>query len=341
MDASVRALVEEFSATVSIFHEPPADNAPYAKGEFFQYACRETCIRPDEYASLQKEVEDTRPDILLVCSWHIPAYRHLAGRLPGRSVRVLCMDNQWLGTAKQYAGCLAAPLYLWPNYDVAFAAGKRQAEFARRLGFARARIVEGHYSCDTGRFAAQFEQRAQRPLSKSFMFVGRLVPEKGIDTLFAAWREFSARNTDWKLKVVGAGSVDRWGGLPANVELLGFVQPSALPAGFLQGDVFVLPSRFEPWGVVVHEAAATGMPIVCSDACGAGDAFVNGENGIVVPRNDPAALARAFATISTLTEDRIRAMGAQSLVLAKRRTPSTWARAVTDMAATTMAGAGR
>ena len=64
------------------------------------------------------------------------------------------------------------------------------------------------------------------------------------------------------------------------VEMLGFVQPDDLPAVLERAGCLVLPSRFEPWGVVVHEAAAAGLPIVCTPVCGAATRLVlDGYNG--------------------------------------------------------------
>jgi glycosyltransferase involved in cell wall biosynthesis len=61
---------------------------------------------------------------------------------------------------------------------------------------------------------------------------------------------------------------------------------------------FVLPSRFDPWPLALVEAAASGLPIVCSDACGSAVEVVrNGYNGLRVPDEDPGALARAFVQI--------------------------------------------
>ena len=83
------------------------------------------------------------------------------------------------------------------------------------------------------------------------------------------------------------------------VDLLGFVQPDSLPALLARSGCLVLPSRFEPWGVVVHEAAAAGLPVVCTSVAGAASRLVlDGYNGVVVPPGDPGALARALLRIS-------------------------------------------
>ena len=83
------------------------------------------------------------------------------------------------------------------------------------------------------------------------------------------------------------------------VRLLGHVQPEALAAEYEEADALVLPSIHDPWGLVVNEAMAAGLPVVVSSAAGAADDLVtDGWNGFVVPPFDAAALTRALETLA-------------------------------------------
>lgn len=94
--------------------------------------------------------------------------------------------------------------------------------------------------------------------------------------------------------------------------LAGARRPEDLPATWAAADLFVLPSVHEPWGVVVNEAMAAGLPIVLSDRVGAApDLLVDGENGRVFPAGDETALAAAIADV-VRDPDRRAAMGAAS-----------------------------
>lgn len=331
MDACVRALVEKFDCNVRIVYYQRDAEAPFDESAFFQYACS---THPWDGKSGDPLNDVFLPtDILLVCSWHIERYRELAKKWRGRSTRVLCMDNQWRFTAKQVLGCLTAPLYIQPIYDKAFVPGARQARFARRLGFKSSDIVEGHCSCDFDLFEAVHRARSKTLPAKTFLFVGRLVPEKGVDVLIEAWKEYiKGEQTPWRLDVVGTGPMTEALRDVPRCYRIGFVQPHELPDSFRTAGVFVLPSRFEPWGLVLHEAAAAGLPIICSSECGASDEFVKtSENGFLVKAGSVAELQAAFRKMAALTDLERQSMGERSFELAGGRTPLTWAKSVYAM----------
>jgi glycosyltransferase involved in cell wall biosynthesis len=145
--------------------------------------------------------------------------------------------------------------------------------------------------------------------------VARLAPEKGLDTLLraAAWA------ADPRLVVALAGSGperERLVALAAELDVRLAVLPDVpwerIVERYVAADVFALLSRHEPWGVVVNEAAACGLPLVLSDRVGAAfDLLEDGRNGILVPTDDAAA---AGGAIRLLASDPARrsAMGAAS-----------------------------
>lgn len=154
------------------------------------------------------------------------------------------------------------------------------------------------------------------PASATFilMFGGRAVREKGIGVLIRAWRASGLRAPAAALVLVGVGSCPPW--IPAGgaVELaqegivcLDPATPIQMRNFYAASDVLVLPSiptrSFrEPWGLVINEAMNRGLPVITSDAVGAaaGGLVRDERNGLIVPANDAAALARA---IGRLAED--------------------------------------
>jgi glycosyltransferase involved in cell wall biosynthesis len=312
---------------VRVFHSAGADEAPYDPQAITQ-GLSATAWRGDpDPEVLDATVEALDPHALLVSSWHIGPYRQLARRWRGRTLRVLCMDNQWWATPKQRLGVLTSPFVVRPAFDAAFLPGERSADFARRLGFDDDRIIRGIYSCDHPRFAAVAEARGAAAPQPAFLYLGRLVTDKGIDTLAGGYRRYRATAPDpWPLLVGGTGpEASRLAGLDG-VDMLGFVQPDDLPGLLARAGCLVLPSRFEPWGVVVHEAAAAGLPVVASSASGAASRLVvDGYNGVIVPPGAPDALARALARISGSSDAERLAMTEASRSLARQLTPDRWA----------------
>ena len=160
---------------------------------------------------------------------------------------------------------------------------------------------------------------------KSFCFVGRYSPVKGLDILAAAYRIYSSQvESPWELVTAGKGEC-REQLVSAGAEDRGFIQPEALPAFFADASAFILPSRFEPWGVVIQEAAASGLPLVCSNACGAGVHLLrDGFNGISVPAGDTDSLVNAMVRMTEMEESKRNEWGKASFELSKQYTPERW-----------------
>jgi glycosyltransferase involved in cell wall biosynthesis len=277
---------------------------------------------------LLDRLERYQPDVLLVCSWHLPAYRAACRRFACRSVRVLFMDNPWLGTARQWLGVAIAPWYIQRSFDAVLLPGERQEQFARRLGFRGRTIIRGGLSCDRESFAAAYAARSGAGTPpQSFLFVGRHAFEKGVDTLATAYKAYRARSDpSWTLDVYGVGPLTRvFQGLPG-VTMHGFVQPAGLPDAFARAGCLVLPSRFDPWGVVIHEATSAGLPVLASSACGACVELIqDGHNGLLFEPGDAAELQTVLTRFSALPDAARRAMGDASFEISKRFTPRQWA----------------
>ncbi len=161
------------------------------------------------------------------------------------------------------------------------------------------------YYCDLQPFLS--EPRPMRATGEIvFLFCGQMIERKGVDLLIAAFAKTAASNANARLLLVGReAELPRFldGASPeirSRINYAGFQPPDALPRFFAQADVFVLPSRYEGWGVVVNQALGAGLPIICSDAVGAGCDLVEEEiNGLKFENGNVDALAdkmRRFVT---------------------------------------------
>ena len=168
------------------------------------------------------------------------------------------------------------------------------------------------YYCDLSPFfAVQRHREPTMPLT--FLFCGQMIARKGVDLLLAAFDRLVATGANVLLLWVG-----READLPRfmqavsaaareRIQYEGFQAPESLPEYFGRSDVFVLPSRHDGWGVVVNQALAAGLPVITSDAVGAGfDLVENGVNGMCVSANDVDALYRALETVASSPETAAR-----------------------------------
>jgi glycosyltransferase involved in cell wall biosynthesis len=252
-------------------------------------------------------------------------YTRLIHAAPLRRARkLLGMDTPWRGTLVQRFARYRLGHFM-RDLDLVVVAGERSAEYARRIGVPEARLRTGFYGFDYCAFAAA---AAKRPPAwpRQFLYAGRYAAEKDLPTLVAAYRQYrSGVREPWGLTCRGIGPA---AALLQKVEGVvdgGFAPPAELPGIFAAHGAFVLPSRFEPWGVVIAEAAAAGLPIVCSMACGAAADIVRPYyNGIVVPPADTRALANAMHWIHEHAAA-LPAMGARGQALAQGYSAEAWA----------------
>jgi glycosyltransferase involved in cell wall biosynthesis len=150
----------------------------------------------------------------------------------------------------------------------------------------------------------------------ALLFVGRLIGVKGVADLVNAAADLDPETA--RIIVVGDGPEDASlrelanRVAPGRIEFAGFKQGQDLTDLYAAADVFVLPSHHEPWGVVVGEAMACGLPVILSDRIGAGtDLLDEGVNGYGFPAGDVKALATALTRIVENSTRRVE-MGAAS-----------------------------
>ncbi len=168
-------------------------------------------------------------------------------------------------------------------------------------------------SADLEPFAAVAETASGGPVR--LLYVGRLVEDKNLRRLLHA-----LVGLDAELVLCGTGPLEGElrslaARLGVRADFEGYVAPAELPARFGAADALVLPSLYEPFGVAVREAAAAGLPVVCSrDAGAAGDFAVAGRNALLVDPLSERSIADALAEVVDDPAARER-MAAESLAL--------------------------
>jgi glycosyltransferase involved in cell wall biosynthesis len=146
----------------------------------------------------------------------------------------------------------------------------------------------------------QIRQRATRPGPLKLLFVGNLIPRKGLHTLLDALAQI---DSGWKLNVVGSSqsdptyasqirqTIDRRG-LKDRVGLIGSLADSPLAEHFSHSDLLVVPSSYEGYGIVYLEGMAFGLPAIATTAGAASEIITPGKDGCLIEPNDSKTLAQ-------------------------------------------------
>src|SRR5260221_357847 len=184
------------------------------------------------------------------------------------------------------------------------------------------------------RAALSDRQRRQAELGltpHNFVYVGRLAQEKNVDLLLRAFAEAfreSTRDSGWGLLIVGDGprrkELERQAQTctSASIVFVGSTHWRQVPAYLALADVLVLPSLSEPWGLVVNEAMACGMPVLVSDRCGAAyDLVEEGVNGFVFPATSQGGLSDRLRAFAQTEANQMEEMGNASLRIIEQFSP--------------------
>jgi glycosyltransferase involved in cell wall biosynthesis len=302
--------------------------------------------------ALDQALHEFEPDGIIVLSWRRRAYRELMKRWAGRAVRIACLDSQWRGhlsallsrrelplLLKQLGGWALRRYFFHSLFDGALLSGPkyvdgqrgpaarqtRQMSFALKMGFRPADICEGFCVCDWHMWAPG-EHPGNARARKKFLFVGRYASVKGVSILVEAYRLYRSNYSEpWPLIVAGDGPLKYLFSGVSGIQDIGFVQAQQLPGVLAEAACLVLPSVLEPWGVVIQEAAAAGLGVICTEECGAGDVFVQQDvNGFIVPTGNVEALADAMTRFSG-SENLLERLPNASVEISKRLLPSSFA----------------
>lgn len=194
--------------------------------------------------------------------------------------------------------------------DGCVAIGKLNRQYYEELGVNPEKIYFSPFCIDNDSFNQNMMEKdlrinARKKLSissesKVVLFVAKLIKRKRAIDLVSAMELVHNKHPHAELIIVGSGQEEdvlRKFVLvkQAHVRFLGFKNQSELPEIYAASDIFVLPAESEPWGLVVNEAMAAGLPIIVTDDVGAAPDLVEGKNtGFVYPVGDICKLAEAI-----------------------------------------------
>lgn len=273
-------------------------------------------------------IESMKPYIIVVSGWKDIDYLLLAKKfLANHSIVVCGMDNIPNETAKQKILILINKFkvlkFFFSNIWVA---GNLQYQLARDLGFKKNEIISNLYSADYCFFNIFKKRMSDIKLSGNyphrFLFVGRLEYIKGVDLLVNAWKKIKNKRKDWELHLIGDGSLSKSLKEVKDITVKNFKNSKELSLEAIQAGCFILPSRNENWGVVVHEFASSGLPLILSSNVGSSETFLKQKiNGYKFKSNNVDSLAKCLVGIINTSDERLYEMSLISNQEAKKINP--------------------
>lgn len=245
--------------------------------------------------------------------------------------RSVIMDDAWENTDRRGLLVKLIKQLIYRNADVTFIPAASHLSYYIRLGFENDRAVFGVDVVDNGYFSKQVERVRLQELAMRdalqlphnfFLFVGRVLPRKGIETLLKAYKEYreTAKEESWDLVLIGAGaypeSLRSQSGEAEGVCIRGAQYGDELCKYYGLAGVLVVPSYSDPWGLVVNEAMASGLPVIVSRGCGAAKTLVQeGKNGWTFEPGDAAKLSQLMMHISSLSAGERDEMGRKAQLI--------------------------
>jgi glycosyltransferase involved in cell wall biosynthesis len=319
-------------AEVHIIRWPVNKEAPFE----FEIPPGIKVYNKNEYNAQQLEqlVNSINPDLIVCSGWIDKDYLSLVKPYFGKIPTVLACDTHWKGTLKQYAAIILSRFFLKNRFSHVWVPGQPQFDYVKKLGFRKNRIKTGFYCCDLEKFNTIYSKTSvlkKNAFPKKFLYVGRYYDFKGITDLWQAFTELCEETrTDWELWCLGNGNIEPI--KHPNIKHFGFVQPKDLSPIIENAGVFVLPSRFEPWAVVVQEYAAAGFPLLLSKEVGALEAFLDeGKNGYSFHKENVTEIKNSLKKIISLENGTLVNMSEHSHQLAQKINPDIWSNTISEI----------
>jgi len=201
----------------------------------------------------------------------------------------------------------------WGSFEAArviAVSGWMKSEVLTRLKTPEEKVEQIPNAVEPLKFEGRLDAKATRARwnvregQKMITAVGRLTPQKGFDDLIRAYPAIRRAVPESRLVIVGEGhmraeleSIAEQEHVRDFTTFAGFINDSELVAGLRSSDVVVVPSRFEPFGIIALEAMAAGVPLVVSRVGGLAEIVEDSVDGIEVEPNNPSAIAAATVRI--------------------------------------------
>lgn len=309
--------VENYKADVHVVHWDHKKLKPYIPKEIDGVTYYKRSVY--DYKKILELCNVVTPDIIYISGWMDSDYLKITKKFKKKGIPIVtAFDDIWFGRFRQRMGALIFPFYFKNFFSHAWVAGPYQFEFARRLGFKKEEIIFDMLSADTNIFKVKDEIKDK--LQSNFIYVGNFRRIKGTDILVKAFDIYKDKyKGEWNLIVVGNGELENELKDRSNIKVFPFSSSEEIKEISKDAGTFILPSRQDQWGVVVHEFCSLGFPMILSENVGARALFlIDGFNGYSFVSDSAEDLALKMAKISKLPLDELEIMGNNSKILSNK-----------------------
>lgn len=275
-------------------------------------------------------------DMIVISGWNNKLFRSIGKLFKSKKIPVvMSFDNIWKSTFKQYFFLFFGYRFIKSFSDYTWVSGYPQYFYTKKIGFKEDEIILNYYNgnyLNKNKFAREYFPVKEKKYPKTIVFVGRFVKYKMPDLLVEVFVEIQKKSfKEWRLILIGRGPLKEKIKDISNDNIIvkDFMQPKELNEYMVKQGVFCLPSHNEHWGLVVHEAASIGLPMILSDSVGASTTFlINGYNGFKFKSKDKNSLKQKLISIMGESDMNLLEMGKRSLELSKRIDCNIWSSSI-------------
>lgn len=253
---------------------------------------------PRNFEFLSKMVNCYKPEIIFISGWSNFHYLLIGHLMRKKGVKIVGLsDTAFKGNFRQKLGRLTAVFFLHSVFDYFWVCGEKQKKLITYFKYPAHKIKTCLYTCDHSLFYPEKMLKQNK-----FIFIGKKNRVKGWDTLKEVYEIYknSVKNP-WKLEVIDGGNPKT---------KIPYIN---IPLMLRSADCLILPSRYEPWGMVIQEAAASGCTIIASKECGSAEIFVkHNENGFLFNASDSIALLESMIKMHEISDNDLLEMKFES-----------------------------
>jgi glycosyltransferase involved in cell wall biosynthesis len=342
-----RLIAYETAGTQGLYPwETPRASEPFEWVTLFPDRVLEDLPRRACARAMSEALGRDRPDAVVACGYSRPESSAMLAWARGQGRPAVLMSESQAIDHPRVWWKEAVKRRRVRKFSSALVGGPRHRDYLVTLGMPSGRIALGYNAVDGDAFAAAasaFRQdhggRSGLPARPYFLAVSRFAPEKNLSALVEAYSRYRREARDpssaWDLVLCGDGPAAAGveaevaaSGFAGSIHRPGFLQAGALARWYAFASAFVHPSLMEPWGLVVNEAAACGLPLLVSERAGCVETFVPDAGATTGRRFDPRdvkALADALEWVAGLPEAERRSLGGRAAAVARAWGPERFA----------------